>query len=176
MAWLEYVQRTKAAQEKVRMERKEADEEGDSKGDKGRAEGGIVQGIVHAMKCLVVYIRLEIRVLQRRQEEEAKRLERKRRARWLLCAAIVREYKERKQRAILEERARQRDGRVCSRTRNVGRITPMKGVVYDETTRRGTRLPAHLMCTRKNNRWPLRDKCGPTLVRTLFHVWNIDTI
>ena len=174
VAWLEYVMKNEEARREEKMNEEEKANGGEEQKVERRDEQEIVGDIIHAMKCLIMYIRLEVRVLQRQEDEKAKQLERRRRAKWLVCAAIVRAYKEQKQNTMLQERAQQREGRVCSRTRNVGRVTPMGGVVYDETTRRGKRLPAHLVCKQRSNRWPLRDKCGPTLVRTLFHVWNVD--
>ena len=105
------------------------------------------------------------------QRREAERREKKRKALWSICAALVREYKQRKQEQTLEDRKKRRLGRVCANTRNIGRLGPKGGVRYDETRRNRQRVQVEDMYILK--RWPRRDKDGPTLVRTLHYLWGI---
>lgn len=64
----------------------------------------------------------------------------RKRARWRICAYLVATYRQSLQENILRERADHRVGLVCACTRNVGRIRPRQGVVYDETQRRPHRI------------------------------------
>ena len=91
--------------------------------------------------------------------------------RWRICAALVREYKQQKQQQVLDTRRRTREGLVCANTRNVGRLVPKGGITYDETRRH----KAHIQVEDRYalRRWPRRDKCGPTLVNVLHHLWGI---
>ena len=134
----------------------------------------ITDRILHAMKCVVQYDRWVHQRRQRQLEAEAKRAKKKAWHKWFVCGAIVRRYREMKQCDLLEARAAQRQGLVCSRTRNVGRLGPKGGVVYDETDRRGTRLKETDICKACTvQRWPHRDKCGPTLAQFLYSVWEV---
>ena len=138
------------------------------------AERGITDRILHSMRCVVQYNRWIHRRRQRALAEEAKRAERKAWCKWFVCGAVVRRHKEMCQEALLTARMEQRGELICSRTRNVGRLGPTKGVVYDETSRRGTRLKETEIgeaCTVQ--RWPHRDKCGPTLAQILHRVWEV---
>ena len=123
------------------------------------------------MRCRVVYIRLIAKPEEAVRGDKSKREEQRRRALWRVCAVLVRIYKQDKQQRILDERAKQREGKVCAHTRNVDRLTPKGGVTYDETRRRGERIKQDEVY--KTNRWPRRDKHGPTLVRMLQHAWGI---
>ena len=132
---------------------------------------GLVPRVVHGMRCMVVYVRTVLRYTQREQRVEAARRERRRKALWDICAMLVREYKQRKQEDTLEARKAARLGRVCAHTRNVGRLGPKGGVVYDETRRNRPRVQVGDRYTLK--RWPRRDKHGPTLARILHYLWGI---
>ena len=135
-------------------------------------EGGdVVRRIMHAMQCMQAYVKIVLRPQRREREERVRRADAKRRARWRICAMLVRIYKEDKQRGILEERQRRRVGLVCANTRDVGRVTARGGVVYDETRRYAPRIQVYDKY--KVKRWPRRDKCGPTLVVTLHYLWGI---
>ena len=137
-------------------------------------EREVTDRIVHAMRCVIQYNRWVYRRRQQQLEEEAKRVKKKAWHKWFVCGAIVRRYKEMKQSDLLEARAAQRQGLVCATTRNVGRLGPKKGVVYDETDRRGTRLKETEICKACTvQRWPHRDKCGPTLAQILYRVWEV---
>ena len=130
-----------------------------------------VERLIHNIRCLVVYIRLIAKPEEVARGDKRKREDLRRRALWRVCAVLVRIYKQDKQQQILDERATQREGKVCAHTRNVDRLTPMGGVTYDETRRRGERIKQDEMY--KTHRWPRRDKHGPTLVRMLHHAWGI---
>ena len=125
----------------------------------------------HVMRCLLVYTRLVTRPMERKRGEEARELRRRRHAKWLVCAALVRIYKQQRQEAELRCRAAGRVGLVCASTRNVGRLGPKGGVTYDETRRH----KAHIKETEvyRTHRWPRRDKCGQTLVGILHHMWDV---
>ena len=127
--------------------------------------------LTHAMRCMVVYVQVVMRHTIREQRREAERKEKKRKALWNICAALVREYKQGKQVQALKDRRKQRLGRVCANTRNIGRLGPKGGVRYDETRRNRQRIQVEDVYTLK--RWPRRDKDGPTLVRTLHYLWGI---
>ena len=86
--------------------------------------------IAHAMRCVVTYTRLVTRPIEHKKE-------RRERARWEICAMLVRIYKNEVQGNTLRERAKRRGEKVCAHTRNVGRLAPKGGVTYDETKRRG---------------------------------------
>ena len=130
--------------------------------------------ILHSMRCVVQYNRWVHRRRRRELEQEAKRAARKAWCKWFVCGAIVRRHKEIRQEQLLAARAAQRGELICSRTRNVGRLGPKKGIVYDETNRRGTRLKETEICEACTvQRWPHRDKCGPTLAQVLHKVWEI---
>ena len=75
------------------------------------------------------------------------------------------------QQQMLQDRAHARIGLVCANTRNVNRLAPKGGVMYDETRRNKPRIKVDDLYT--THRWPRRDKCGPTLARLLQHAWGI---
>ena len=100
--------------------------------------------------------------------EQARRV---REAKWRICALLVREYKNNKQRDMLDKRKELRGDRVCSRTINVGRLTPKGGVVYREGRVNTARIKDTEMY--KTHRWPRRDKTGPTLAGILHDLWEI---
>ena len=83
----------------------------------------------------------------------------------------MRYYREQKQALVLAERARQREGKVCANTINVGRLAPKGGVTYDETKRHTRRIKE--IERYKMRRWPWYDKCGRVLVDELYHAWGI---
>ena len=78
--------------------------------------------VQHVMRCLLVYTRLVTRPMERKRGEEARELRRRRHAKWLVCAALVRIYKQQRQEAELRCRAAGRVGLVCASTRNVGTV------------------------------------------------------
>ena len=127
--------------------------------------------VMHAITMLRAYVMLVMRPDAQRQLEEKERSKNKQRARWNICAYLVRVYKNDKQQGILEDRAEARSGLICAHTRNVGRLKPKGGVVYDETRRNKTRIRVDEVYN--THRWPRRDKCGPTLARLLHHIWGI---
>ena len=135
-------------------------------------EGGdLAYRIKHAIRCMQMYVRVSLRPQRREREARVRKQEEKRRARWRICAMLVRIHKGEKQRGMLDERRRVRAGLVCANTRDVGRVTARGGVVYDETRRNAPRIQVHDKY--KVKRWPRRDKCGPTLVVTLHYLWGI---
>ena len=137
-----------------------------------RAMGaGLEERLVHAMRCLAVYVRVVVKRMQREHEHNEECKERKRKALWNICALLVREYKQRIQDNLLNTRKETRCGLVCAHTRNVGRLGPMKGVRYDETRR--NRPSIKVGDVYKLKRWPRRDKDGPTMVRMLHYLWGI---
>ena len=137
-------------------------------------EREITGRIIHAMQCVMQYHRWVQQPRRQALEREAKRAARRAWCRWFVCGTIVRRHKEMKQEKTLEARAAQRRGLICSRTRNVGRLGPKGGVVYDETDRRGSRLKETEICKACTvQRWPHRDKCGPTLAQILHRVWEV---
>lgn len=144
-------------------------------GDEGRTTyamtTAVTTRILHAMKCMITYVRMVVRPALRVKELEVREEARLRHAKWRICALLVREYKQRKQTQMLEDRSKAREGLVCAHTRNVGRLAPKGGVVYDETRRNKARIQVGDMYTLR--RWPRRDKCGPTLVNVLHHLWGI---
>ena len=125
----------------------------------------------HAMRCLIVYVREVTRPTEKRGRERRAEAERKRHAKWMVCAVLVRIYKQQKQKEVLQQRAESRVGLVCASTRNVGRLGPKGGIKYDETKRH----KAHIKDTEvyRAHRWPRRDKCGAALVDMLHHVWDV---
>ena len=133
--------------------------------EKARGDEHLTHRITHAMRCVFTYTRLITRPIESKKERRA-------RARWEICAMLVRIYKDGKQRDMLRERAERRGERVCARTRNVGRLAPKGGVTYDETKRRGAYTKEDEMI-RGLHRWPYRDKCGPAMVALLHHTWDI---
>ena len=56
---------------------------------------------------------------------------------------------------------------MCKYEECLGRLKPKGGVKYDETKRYRKRIEETE--TYKTNRWPRRDKCGPTLVGLLYN-------
>ena len=136
-----------------------------------KEERARVERLLHNMRCLAVYIRLIAKPEEEVRKDKDKKDGLRRKALWRICATLVRIYKQDKQQRILDERAKQREGKVCACTRNVDRLTPKGGVTYDETQRRGERIKQDEVY--KVNRWPQRDKHGPTLVWILHHVWGI---
>ena len=145
----------------------------DDTGEPRAMTEGLGPRMVHSMRCLVVYVRAVLRYAQCEQRVDAARRERKRKALWDICAILVREYnyKQMKQEETLRERKAARMGRVCAHTRNVGRLGPKGGVVYDETRRNRPRIQEENVYTLK--RWPRRDKTGPTLARVLHYLWGV---
>ena len=136
------------------------------------SKGTNVQARVqHAMRCMIVYTRLVTRPRAEAKAADMREVKRKCHAKWLVCAALVRIYKQNKQEAVLDSRATQREGLVCASTRNVGRLAPKGGVTYDETRRHRTHIKDVEMY--RTHRWPRRDKCGPTLVELLHHMWDV---
>ena len=119
----------------------------------------------HATKCLITYVAAVMRPAVSEREREELQLKRVAGAKRRICAILVREYKQKKQQQLLDERARARGGLVCANTRNVSRLAPKGGVRYDETRRYRARIQVGDVYTLK--RWPRRDKCGPTLVKVL---------
>ena len=141
-----------------------------------RPRGGhtthVTERVTHAVRCLVQYVRLverprNLELARAREGREAQRW--KVRQRW---ARALSHYKNEIQGRMLAERLEMRGGLVCASTRNVRRLAPKGGVTYDETTRR-TKARIRDDAMYKTNRWPLRDKCGPTLVGILHHAWGI---
>ena len=143
--------------------------------EKGRVNHAMQQSIgervAHATKCLVAYVHMVMRHWERVRAHEAQQHKRVRHARWRICAMLVREYKQHKQQLVLEARKKARGELVCAHTRNVNRLAPKGGVVYDETRRNRARIQVGDVYTLR--RWPRRDKCGPTLVKVLHHLWGI---
>ena len=140
-------------------------------GDARAIGTGLEPRLVHAMRCLVVYVRVVVKRAKREHACDEERKERKRKALWNICALLVREYEQRRQDYILHTRKEARRGLVCAHTRNVGRLGPMKGVTHDETRRNRPRI--QVVDVYKLKRWPRRDKDGPTMVRTLHYLWGI---
>ena len=131
----------------------------------------VEERVRHAMRCLVVYVRWVIRLAEERRKEQNAEARRKRHAKWMVCAVLVRIYKQQKQEEVLQQRAASRVGLVCASTRNVGRLGPKGGITYDDTRRH----KAHIKDTDvyRTHRWPRRDKCGTALVDMLHHVWDV---
>ena len=129
--------------------------------------------ILHATTCMVAYVRTVVQPMKRAREEEEVRCRGIERARWRICALLVRDLRQRKQQAVLDARKAKgaRAGLVCANTRNVGRLAPRGGVVYNETRRNRERIQASEVYVLR--RWPRRDKCGPTLARLLHYLWGI---
>ena len=135
------------------------------------SERDIVQRILHGMQCLRLYM---IRIAQPALRETVAKEEKariRRHARWKIYAYIVRVYKQNKQQQILQSRAAHRVGLVSANTRNVGRLAPKQGVIYNHTKQYKPRIPETTLY--KLRRWPHRDKCGPTLALLLYYVWGI---
>ena len=131
----------------------------------------LVPRMKHAIRCMCTYVQVILRPQQKEREAREERERSKRRARWNICAMLVRIYREEKQQEMLEERRKAREGLVCANTRDAGRVTARGGVRYDETRRYAPRVQVH--DTYRVKRWPRRDKCGPTLVVTLHYLWGI---
>ena len=127
--------------------------------------------VLHATKCMVMYVRMVVRPVIREREREEMRREKVKRARWRICALLVRSYRQSVQQDILSARAKSREGLVCAHTRYVGRIMPKGGVVYDETRRNRARI--QISDVYKMRRWPWRDKCGPGLTQLVYYLWDI---
>ena len=109
--------------------------------DAAHVKGGdLVQRIVHAMRCMDMYVRIVIRPQKWEMEAGERRERNKRQARWRICAMLVRIDKDEKQRELLEARQLVRAGLVCANTRDAGRVTTRGGVNYDETRRSATRI------------------------------------
>jgi len=124
--------------------------------------------IKHAMRCLICYIKMVYRPSQLAKQEYEMN---KRKAKWNICAYLVRTHKQAKHEKVLEERANRRMGKICAHTRNINRLKPKGGVSYDETKRHQPHIKQHE--TYKTNKWPRRDKIGPTLLHLLHHAWDI---
>jgi len=124
--------------------------------------------IKHGTRCLIQYIRMVYR--PSRVAVQARHL-RTRKGRWNICAYLVRTYKQSVHEAELARRAQSRIGKICANTRNVQRLKPKGIISYDETDRHRP----HIKITEiyKVNRWPRRDKIGPSLLTILHHVWDI---
>ena len=140
-------------------------------GDPRAMTTGLGERVTHAIRCLVVYARVVIRPARRAHEKKVAEVTRRRKALWKICALLVREYKQSRQEDILRTRKRGREGLVCGNTRNVGRLGPKGGVMYDETRRYRQRIGTTEEY--KLKRWPRRDKGGPTLVGALHYIWGI---
>ena len=82
------------------------------------------------MKCLEIYVKRISKPRQLAAAEVVALNARRKKAKWRICAYLVRLYKQDKQTAILTDRATHRAGLVSASTRNVGRLAPKKGVVY----------------------------------------------
>ena len=132
---------------------------------------GLKERIVHAMISMVVYVRIVARPERRVSAEEEAKRKAVRKARWAICALLVREYKQMQQEQLLKDRQHTRIGRICENTRNVGRLAPKGGVQYDETRRNRPRIKDTDVYALR--RWPRRDKCGPTLATALHFLWDI---
>ena len=127
-----------------------------------------VDRLQHAMRCLIQYVRMVYRpsrVAKHTQEV------RTRKAKWNICAYLVRTHKQAQHEKTLAERVTLRAGKICAHTRNVQRLTPKGITSYDETRRHRPHIKQHE--TYKTNRWPRRDKIGPTLVHLLHKIWEI---
>ena len=130
----------------------------------------IVPRIIHAMRCLISYVSLVTRPVQRRhaqQQQRARDIEKARRT-LLKRAYSIPIYKNELQQEELRLRATRRLGLVCANTRQAGSIIRQS---YDESQRRGKRIESTEVY--RLHRWPRRDKCGPTLVGLLYHIWGI---
>ena len=127
--------------------------------------------VQHAMRCMIMYTRLVTRPRVAAKAVVMNEEKCRRHAKWLVCAVLVRIYKQNKQEAMLDSRVRQREGLVCASTRNVRRLAPKGGVTYDETRRHRAHIKDVDMY--RTHRWPRRDKCGPTLVDLLHHMWDV---
>ena len=103
-----------------------------------------------------MYVRMVVRPVIREREREEMQRAKVKRARWRICALLVRSYRQSVQQDILSARAMSREGLVCAHTRYVGRITPKGGVVYDETRRNRTRI--QISDVYKMRRWPWRER------------------
>ena len=125
----------------------------------------------HKMVSVMMYIRHVVRPQIQEERRAAAEAQRVRRARRQICMLFVRAYKNTKQQEMLSKRVRDRGERICSRTKNVGRLTPKVGVVYCDTRVNTTRIRETALY--KTHRWPRRDKIGPTLVGSLQHLWGI---
>ena len=139
--------------------------------DAAHAGTHVVGRVKHSMRCLIVYCRWVHREEVKARKRKAEVARQKRHAWWPVLACAMRLYKQDKQQKLLEDRLVQRRGLVCASTRNVGRLGPKGGVRYDETRRNKPRIKETEMY--RTHRWPRRDKCGPTLVGMLYHVWDI---
>ena len=109
----------------------------------------------HAISTIRMYTvwvtRPKARALEARQQIER----RTKHAKWLVCAHLMRIYKEDAQTETIQQRLRERKGLICANTRNVTRIMPRGGVTYDETKRHKHRIKDDEMY--KMKRWPRRD-------------------
>ena len=125
----------------------------------------------HDMSCLERYVRWIVSPSLRARKAQLLAAEIKKRARWRICAYLVATYRQSLHEDLLAARASSRHGLVCAHTRNAQRLRPKRGVNYDEKDRRPNRiLPTE---TYRTHRWPLRDKCGPTLAIILYYLWGI---
>ena len=134
-------------------------------------EGRVQNRIVHAMQCVVAYICMVFRPAAREQKAEQLQVKQRRHNAWLKWSRVWTLYKQQRQQAMLDARAKARAGLVCAQTRNVGRLGPKGGISYDETKRYRARIEETALY--KTHRWPRRDKCGPTLVGLLYNMWDI---
>ena len=115
-----------------------------------------------------MYIHTVARPAVKNREREAEGRHRIQEARQRLFKRAYSIYKNEIQLRTLAERAEQRKGLVCANTRQAPKITRIR---YDETARRGGRIAEQELYNMR--RWARRDKCGPTLVDKLYHVWGI---
>ena len=136
--------------------------------DKAHEKGKLLCRIKHAIRCLQLYIHTVTRPAVKSREREAEGRHRIQEARRRLFKRAYSIYKNEKQLRTLAERAEQRKGLVCAHTRQAPKITRIR---YDETARRGERIAERELYNMR--RWARRDKCGPTLVDKLYHVWGI---
>ena len=105
--------------------------------DRGQA---LVARVHHAMKCLVVHVRMVQRVEEAAKRERATREGEEKRRKRMRWTNLMRAFREEKQQETLERRLQQRGERVCASTRNVGRLKPKGDITYDETKRHTRRI------------------------------------
>ena len=130
-----------------------------------------VLNLRHDMSCLERYVRWIVSPSLRARKAQLLAAAIKKRAMWRICAYLVATYRQSLHEDLLAARASSRHGLVCAHTRNAQRLRPKRGVNYDEKDRRPNRiLPTE---TYRTHRWPLRDKCGPTLAAILYYLWGI---
>ena len=75
-----------------------------------------VQRILHGMKCMECYMRWIVKPQQRELKEHILSEQRKKRARWRICAILTAIHKQSIQETTLKNRASQREGLVYMRS------------------------------------------------------------